>query len=107
MSISFIHLNNISRGTSSMAQSLGAMSVGSGDSCSSCGLENAEILFVPCGHRVLCKQCCSKLSKARCPQCGLSVKQMYDKGGGHVVMICVVSVWLQSCVGVGMDCLMK
>ncbi|XP_070207420.1 E3 ubiquitin-protein ligase MIB2-like isoform X2 [Littorina saxatilis] len=50
--------------------------------CKHCFFKDAQILMVPCGHRPLCKDCCSGIS--RCPECGQSIKTMFDKDGRKV-----------------------
>lgn len=58
------------------------------DCCLVCKSREAQILFVPCGHRIMCKKCCSEVST--CRQCGQSVKQMFDKEGRKVKEECIV-----------------
>ncbi|KAL8587340.1 hypothetical protein ACOMHN_045587 [Nucella lapillus] len=57
--------------------------------CSLCNLRVAQVLFVPCGHRVMCKKCLSDNSYSACPQCGQSIKQMFDQDGKKISQ-CIV-----------------
>lgn len=47
------------------------------DKCATCRQREPDILFVPCGHRVVCKSCCGNLSL--CPHCSSQVKVKFDK----------------------------
>ncbi|XP_025083296.1 E3 ubiquitin-protein ligase MIB2-like isoform X2 [Pomacea canaliculata] len=49
------------------------------DKCATCLQREPDILFVPCGHRVVCKSCCGNLSL--CPHCSSQVKVKFDKNG--------------------------
>ncbi|KAK7471425.1 hypothetical protein BaRGS_00035913 [Batillaria attramentaria] len=73
-------------GASGLLQGMASMHLSqSGDSsepslCPLCQSHLADVLFVPCGHRVFCKECCQKYTTPNCPRCKVPVKNRFDKG---------------------------
>lgn len=72
---------------SSLQQSMASVSLsaggdaGSSSVCPVCQLKSAEVLFVPCGHRVFCKDCSLQYTTQTCPRCKAPVKNRFDKDG--------------------------
>lgn len=52
--------------------------------CPLCQSKPADVLFVPCGHRVFCKECCNGCTMTTCPRCKAPVKNRFDKDGKKV-----------------------
>lgn len=52
--------------------------------CVVCLDNNQEVFFVPCGHKVVCRQCAMKLFSANmgCPMCRTELKGAFEASGG-------------------------
>ncbi|XP_029653072.1 E3 ubiquitin-protein ligase MIB2 isoform X2 [Octopus sinensis] len=68
--------------------------------CKWCEENKPTITFRPCGHVVLCEECCSKIPLKRCPECLLSITGKYGVDGSqcdaesiYTCTICMEQRW--------------